>query len=488
MSIKEKIKDILKPIEANVVGVFWKSPELYFDYHDLSKELFKNPIWLFFYTLGQKVARKGIKILDEVSVEVFLQDKSKSHEKYKEYGGYDVIENLNFYSTIENADSYISELKKWAALYEIADKLIINENTISNLSDLNVNELYDYFNAQLNNIFINADDGIETHNLEDDLLEIIDEADSGLNVGMEIPSKILNSEIGGVMDGQIYLLGGLSGTGKTTATIQLILSAVFENEEACVVMLNEQDHVKWKQELLTWIINNKIDRNEMPFFNKKRWRQGKFTKDERVLLANAKDYLEQKMINNKIILCHFKSYSRKQSEKIIKKYASLGVKKFVLDTFKISSDRDNNESFWLSMQEDMRKFDDLIKASNLNVHLWITLQLQKGSVLKRYLTGDSIGMAKNVIDVATVGMLMRRVRNDEYAGGKWELKVIEPIGTNSSITTGREVVLNPNKKYVIIFIEKNRNGESQAYQIVAEQDLGNIIYKEVGICDIPFDS
>lgn len=488
MDIKAKIKEILKPIEANIVGCFWKYPELYYEYHDISNNLFKNPVWLFYFTLGQKIALKGVKKIDEVAVEVYLQDKEKSLSIYNEHGGYEVIENLDFYVTLENVESYINELKKWSALYEIVETFSIDEATINNLSDMNVNELYDYFNAHLNNIFINADDGVESYNLEDGLDEIIDKADSGQNVGMEIPSKILNDEIGGVMDGQIYLWGGLSGTGKTTATIQLLLSAVFENEEPCVVMLNEQDHVKWKQELLTWIINNKINRHGLPYFNKKRWRQGKFTADEKKLLEQAKNYLKQKMENNKIILCHFKSYSRKQAEKIIKKYASLGVKKFVLDTFKISSDRDNNEAFWLSMQEDMRKFDDLIKPSNLNVSLWVTLQLQKGSVLKRYLTGDSIGMAKNVIDVASVGLLMRRVRNDEYKGGKYELKVIQPISNTASISTGREVTLDPNKKYVIIFIEKNRNGESQTYQVVAEQDLGNLIYKEVGICDIPFDS
>jgi replicative DNA helicase len=488
MDIKAKIREILKPIEANVVGCFWKNPDLYFDYHDLNINMFKNPVWLFYFTIGQKIANQGVKVIDEVAVEVYLQDKEKSTEKYRSYGRFETIENLEFYVTLENVDSYISQLKKWSALYDFVDILSINESNINDLADMDINELYDYFNAQLNNIFINADDGVETHKIEDDLDKVIEDADSGRNVGMPIPSPILNNEIGGVMDGQIILVGGLSGTGKTTFTIQLILSAVFENEEPCVVMLNEQDANKWRMELLTWIINNKLVTNEKQYFNKKRWRQGKFTSEEKELLYKAKEYLEEKMQNNKIILCHFKSYSRKQAEKIIKKYASLGVKKFVLDTFKISSDRDNNEAFWLSMQEDMRKFDDLIKPSNLNVSLWVTLQLQKGSVLKRYLTGDSIGMAKNVIDVASVGLLMRRVRNDEYAGGRYELKVIKPIKGSMSMSSGREVILDSNKKYIIIFIEKNRNGESQTYQIVAEQDLGNLIYKEVGICDIPFDS
>ncbi|MED3792485.1 ATPase domain-containing protein [Niallia alba] len=485
--IKNKIKDIIKPIEANIVGLLWKEPNLYYDYSDINNKMFRNNIWKYYFTIGSKIVKRGVNDIDEVAAELYLKDHDKAKQSFESYGGFQTIEALTPYVNPNNMDSFVNDFKKWSAMYEMVENLSIDEKSLDDVKDMNINDLYDYFTAQINNIFINADDGIETHNLEDDLDEIIDEADQGLIVGMPIPSKILSEEIGGVMRGQIILVGGLSGTGKTTFTIQMMLSAVFEEEEPCVIMLNEQDHKKWKQELLTWIINNKFVKQGGTKFNKKRWRQGGFTKEERLLLEKAKDYLKNKMKDNKIILCHFKSYSRKQSERVIRKYSSLGVKNFVLDTFKMSSDRDSGESFWLSMQEDMRKFDDLIKPSNLNVSLWVTLQLQKGSVLKRYLTGDSIGMAKNVIDVASVGILMRRLRNDEYDDGKFAVKVINPI-SKETMLSGREVILERNKKYIIIFIEKNRNGEAQTYQIVAEQDLGTLSYIELGVCDIPFDS
>jgi replicative DNA helicase len=487
--IKQKIKEIMKPIEANIIGCLWSNPNLYFDYADLERKLFKNPIWEFYFTIGLKMAKKGINKLDEVATELYVHENEKVKAKYEEFGGYETIQNIVAFATVENIEAYVNELKKWSALYDLVSELNVTEGSLNDFNDLDVNQLYDYFNAKLNHIFINADDGVETHKINENLDQLIEDADKGMNVGMPIPSPILNAEIGGIMDGQIILVGGLSGTGKTTLTIQLMLSAVFENEEPCVIMINEQDYTLWQRELLTWIINNKLlqGKDKKHLFNKRRWREGKFKQEEKELLFRAKEYLENKVQNNQIILVHFKSYSRKQAERVIKKYASLGVKKFVLDTFKISSDRDNNEAFWLSMQEDMRKFDDLIKPSNLNVSLWVTLQLQKGSVLKRYLTGDNIGMAKNVIDVASVALLMRRVRNDEFKDGKNEIKVIDPIEKRMSLS-GRQVELDPNKKYIIIFIEKNRNGESQTYQIVAEQDLGHLIYKEVGICDIPFDS
>ncbi|MET3505449.1 hypothetical protein [Halalkalibacter oceani] len=485
--LKLEIKNKMKPIEANVVGCFWKNINLYFDYSDMTRHTFKNQVWQFYFDIGKKLANKNIKEIDDVAIKTLLKDSKKSLEKYVEFGEYNTIEKLEFFVTVDNAESYIGELKKWSALYDIIDKVYLDDvNDLNQFSDLNSNELYDFVMAHINNIFINSDDGIESFEIQDGLDEVIDEADKGVNVGMPIPSKILSSEIGGVIDGQIILFGGLSGTGKTTITIQLLLAACFEEEEPLVVMLNEQDEKLWKRELLTYIINNKLVQNDEKMFAKKRWRTGGFTEEERSLLNQAKEYLQEKMKNNKIILIHFKSYSRKQAERVIRKYSSLGVKKFILDTFKLSSDRNDNEQTWLSLQEDVRKFDDLVKPSNLNVNLWMTLQLQKGSVLKRYLTGDNIGLGKNVLDTASVTILMRRVRNDEYAGEKNEIKVIQPIG--GSLKSGKPIELNPNKKYVILFLEKNRNGESQSYQIVAEQDLSHLVYKEVGITDIPFDT
>lgn len=482
-----KIKEIMKPLEANIVGCLWREPSLYFDYDDIDKKMFKNGEWQFFYTIGKKIAAKNIVEIDELAVELYIKDYPKAIKMYKKLGEYGTVELVSSVANVKNLDGYVKDFMKWSAMFDMVDGLSFDSNMIDDVKEFNINELYDFFNAKLNNVFVKADNGIETHKLQDDLDDIIAEADKGLNVGMPINSPLLNEEIGGTMLGQIYLVGGLSGSGKTTFTIEQPFAACFEQNQPCVIGLNEQDHVKWKQELLTWIINNKYlkDKEQSKKFNKKRWRQGHFSDYEKGLLKKASIYLKEKMDANQIILCHFKSYSSKQYIRVIRKYASLGVKNFILDTFKISSDRDNNESFWLSMQEDMRKFDDLVKSSNLNVNLWVTLQLSKGAALKRYLTEESIGMAKNVIDVASVTLLIRRLHNDEYQDGKNSIKVWRP--TPGAMQSGAEVILDQNKKYVIIFIEKNRNGESQSYQIIAEQDLGTLTYNEIGIADIPYD-
>lgn len=482
---KEYIEKKTKPIEANIIGCFWHNPELFLYYTDFTKDDFKNDIWKFYFLLGKKISAKGVKKIDEIAVEIFLDGKDKLLEVYNNYGGYEIIDDLEMYITEENVESYINELKKWGTVYNLLDKFAFTEDKINKLQDLNVDEVYSLYTAELNNVFINVNDDVETSKLDEDLDKIIENAHEGLEIGMPLKSPMLSEEIGGWINGQVYIMGGLSGAGKSSISQEIVLSSVWELNEPCVIMLNEQDHVKWKQQFITFLINNVVLKDTKYKFNAKRWRQGKFSDIEFEWINSARDMIKKKEISGQIIFVHFKSYSQKKAERIIRKYASLGIKKFVLDTFKLSSERNDNEAFWLSMQEDMRKFDDLVKKSNLNVGLWCTLQLQKGSRLLRYLTGDNVGMAKNVIDVASVAILMRRLWNDEYTGKTHEIEVKKPIAGTNSFTV---VNLDPNKQYVIIFIEKNRNGASQTYQIVAEQDLGTLTYKEIGICDIPFGS
>jgi len=375
---KDDIKEIMKNIEANIVGCFWHNPYLFFDYNDLNMDSFKNPIWLFFFTIGKKMAIKNIKKLDEVAVELFLINNENLAHVYEKYGGYEIIKNLELYSTVENVDAYINELKKWNTVYDMIDKLTFTEDYIKKIKNMNVEEVYGFYNAQMNNIFINVNDDVEIDKLENGLDEVISIADKGLNKGMPIDSPMLSNEIGGWMNGQITLLGGLSGTGKTSMTQEIVLSKIWELDESVVIALNEQDSFKWKQQMITWIINNKLKVKGDILFNSKRWRDGHFTISEKEYLFKATGMLKAKIQDNKIIFAHFKSYSQKRVERIIRKYASLGIKKFIIDTFKNTDipvvlvlnkiDKLNDDGIINAIRQykDLYHFSEIIPISAMN--------------------------------------------------------------------------------------------------------------------------
>ena len=133
----------------------------------------------------------------------------------------------------------------------------------------------------------------------------------------------------------------------------------------------------------------------------------------------------------------------------------------------------------------MTRIYDVIKESNCNVSLVPTFQLAKGSSKQRYYTQENIGVSKNIIDVASVCVMIRNIFEDEYEGGKKALEVFKLGGKNKK--THIPIKLDKKKHYQILFIVKNREGSSNQYQIVIEHDMSKNIVNEVGFTIVPAD-
>lgn len=481
MSIVKKIKELKLPCEANIVICLLKSPDLFYEYEKLTIKDFHFNEWKVFFTIGKEITVKEKKqVIDDITVNFYLEKHEKLRTKYDEYGGWNTIENAKQYVNTENIEGYVQELNKWNAILELHKRGFPVDKNFKAFQDMDLEEIYQFYEIQLNDTFINSDTKIKSHNLCEGFDDLIEELDKAKDIGFPIKSPMLNDIIGGNMLGNVTILGGLSGAGKTTITLELVVASILEQNEQCVIALNEQDQLKLKKEMLAWTVNNVMDYS----FNKKRLRQGGFTPEEKQVLKCAGKWLEEKKDNRNVTIIPLQNYSVELMKKIINKYSALGVKYFILDTFK-ASDNSNSDMVWLNMMADMRKLYDLVKPANKNVHLWCTLQLKKDKIGSRYLTMDNIGMSKNVIDVCSTALLMRGIRDDEKQGGKNELRVYSLTGKNNG--TKIPVTLDSNKFYCIIFITKNREGESGQFQIVAEHDLSRNIYKEIGITFCPED-
>lgn len=476
MSAEKEIKNYKLACEANIVSCLWKDPEFYNTYDSLKLDDFIHNQWKVYWVIGKEIYTKENKpVLDDVTVGLYLEKHPRLKTQYEKYGGYETISKAQSYVNIENLDGFYKELLKWNSVLKLDKMGFPIKERLKHINDMNLEEVYGLFEAQLNHVFANVETDVETHNLCEGMDEIIKRADEGLDVGFPINAPMLNEEINGNMLGNITILGGLSGTGKTTLTIEWLFPKIIEHDEKIVMFINEQDILKIRKEMLTWVVNNVYSGN----FNKKRLRQGKFTEEEKEVLSKAKDWIEEKKENKNIIVVPLKTYTVSLVSKMMKKYAALGVKYFIIDTFKASDDARGEK--WESMMDDMRKLYDLVKPANKNIFLWATVQLKKGAISSRYLTTDNIGLSKNVSDVCSTVLLMRGLRQDEYDN----LAVFRFAGKNGR--TKIPVSLDKDKNYVVIFIDKNREGECRNHQIIAESNLGRNTYKEVGITMIQED-
>ncbi len=480
----KQIKEYKVIAEANIVAILYKKPDLIFDY-TLCLEDFTENTWRVYWKIANDIIVVEKKsVLDDMTVGLYLEKHLKLKKEYENYGGYETIDKAKEYVNVSNIDGYVKELYKWNTILKMLKNNFPVQTRIKEFCDMSLESIYEEYEAMLNHIFINAEDDVKSYSLAEGIHELIEELDAGSAVGLPYNNMdILNKETGGQLLGNITLVGGLSNMGKTTLTRSMLIPSVIKHEERLVICVNEEGIKKWQRELLVWVANN-IYKHDLQKFVV---RDGKYSDEIKELLHKCADWIVEKSVNNMLTLIPFKRYKTKKFIKILKKYANLGVRYFILDTYKADSGS-RSDRMWLDMQQNMVDIYDTVKCKEeggLEVHVTITFQLAKSSARQRFYSQDNIGMAKSIVDPSSTCLMLRDVFEDEYTGEKHALKVFRFDGKNNKSKI--PVKLDENKHYQLIFICKNREGAASSIQIVCEHDMSRNILKEVGFTSVPVD-
>ena len=476
------VKEYKLACEANIVSIYYKKPDLMYDF-ELKLEDFTENTWRVYWQIAYDIVIKEHKpVLDDVTIGLYLEKHSKLRQKYDDYGGYETIEKATEYVKTENLGGYIAELNKWNTVLMMLKNKFPVYDRLSEFADMSLDDIYVEYEAILNHIFINADEDIQSYSIEEGIDDLIDELNEGLAVGLpyyEMP--LLNKETGGQLTGNITLVGGLSNMGKTTLVRSMCIPASIKNGEKLVIIINEEGRKKWQREMLVWVSNNiyKFDLQKFVV------RDGKYSAEVMDMLRKCANWIKEKASDNTVTIIPFNKYRTEKAIKVIKKYASLGVKYFILDTYKADSGS-RSDKMWLEMQQSMVDIYDTVKTDGgKDVHIVVTFQLAKSSARQRFYSQDNIGQAKNIVDVASTCLMIRDVFEDEYTGEKNALKVYKLEGKNGKSKI--PVNLDHDKHYQLIFIVKNREGAANNYQIVIEHDMSRNLLKEVGFTSVPVD-
>lgn len=467
--------------EANVVSLLWKNQDFIYSYDRLCLEDFHVNMWKVFWQIAYDVVIKENKTLDEINVNFYLEKHKKLKEKYEEYGGFQKISLTHEYVKSEDMEGYADELAKWNAVIKLLKRKFPVYDKISQFVDMKADDIYNEYEALLNDVFINVEGEIKSYSISEGLEELIDELNDGVAIGMPYNDmKMLNKETGGQYKGSITLVGGLSNVGKSTFVRTTSIPSALQYDERLIIMLNEDGKKKWQRELMVWVANNIYKEDLQKYVV----RDGNYTQETKELLLKCAKWIREKDERGIIRLIPFKKYRTATACKVINKYASMGVNYFVLDTFKQDAGKVSANT-WLEMQQAMVDINDVVKPESKDVHITVTFQLAKTSARQRYYTQDNIGVAKNIIDPASTCIMIRNIFDDEYSGERNELKVYRLEGKNGR--TEIPVKLDRDKKYQILFIVKNREGEANRYQIVVEHDMSRNVLKEVGLTHVPMD-
>lgn len=479
IEITKQVLDYKIGSEASVVAMIYKNPDLLRE-SNLELNDFHQNCWKVYFEICRSLIIDEKKvIISDIDVGLYLEKHPKLAKKYEEYGGFNTIIEAGSYVDEKNFDGYVRDLRKWNAVIKLIKLgFPCDKERLSKICDMSSEDLYNLYNVYLNDTFIKIDQDVKSYDISYKIDELIESLDNGIAVGLPYYNMpIVTKETGGLYYGSITLIGGLSNVGKSTFARTSVLMSIIKAKEPIVIMLNEDGLAKWQRELLVLVANviMKFD------LQKHVVRDGKYTKEVKDVLYKSAEWIKEQTQNHLITIIPFQNYQTEKVIKVIRKFSSMGVKQFLLDTYKLDAGKVSNNS-WLEMQQNMVAINDVVKPEANNVHIMITFQLAKGSINQRYYTQDNIGVSKNIIDPASTCLMLRDVYDDEKTGEKRELKVYRVEGKSRI-----QVNLEKNKRYQIIFIIKNREGSANQYQIVVEHDMSRNIMKEIGICNVPID-
>lgn len=485
-SLIDTIEETQQQYEGSVITDVIKDNNLLYEDDMPTSQDIHATYWKTVYKAIEDLKKKQhIEVIDEVSMLTQIGKYPKRvQDIFNAGGGYETIKRFSDIAHKDNFKSDVYSLKRNNVLIELLNMGYAPELIEHFLhSDDSIDDIYSIIERRTNDLFIRVSAGEKAYDITDGIDELVDELDAGDIVGIPFNDcPMLSDETNGMALGTITLLGSLSNVGKSTLLRMLMIPSLIERKEKCVIIINEDSVKKYQRELLVYICNNILKEDSDTYgvsIQKKTLRNGNFNGMTKEILLRAVKYLKE-TAKGMIKLVPLQHYKTDTAIKIIRKYSSLGYRFFALDTFKADAGT-NNDSTWFAMQQSMVEIFDTIKPEALNVAIIITFQLAKQQTVRRYYSQDSIGMSKNIVDVADTCIMMRTVFADEYPEMKRAIKVYEP---NPQGLLKNQIELDPNKRYMIFFVVKTREGTSGMHQIVAEVDLSRNTIHEIGITNI----
>ena len=487
-NILNHISEQLKRVEGIYIGSIFKKPELLLEFNIPLNNFNNRSPWKIYYAIAREmVLNKRYETLDNLSVDSFINDNAEDKLKsaYVALGGFSPIDDMVNIVEEDNIEEHYNSVLKYHTISKLIgvgyDVALIWDD----IKSLGYQEIAHYVESKINSVFvdIDLDNNEKVVDLADGLYEMIDEANKGLLKGLPYNSRMVNSVLNGMKRGEMAYFSAMSGVGKSYLMTIIAAFAVVERGEKILIMTNEEGQAKFQRELITYAANNYIKQYDERFkgkphlwVEKNSFRNGNFDKDTLALMYAGADWVKEKIGQGKLNFIDLSSFSTDKAIRLIKQYKTkFNVNYFVIDTFK----HDNNigsslgDNSWLDLQQASVKLYNTIKESNLNVFLLLTYQISKQK--RAYLDQTSLGIAKNVIDVADTLVLVRMMFKSEQEGG---LKV---IGAN-----GEDVTLSPDNDYMILFFDKNRAG-TVSRQVVLKVDFGRNMINDVGFTKVSED-
>ena len=463
--------------EAAFVFCLWKDPSLYGDYlaiNDGKVKTLKDKDAVFYYNLGKAMYLQGFKSFDNITVTTFINNKKEVKRTFDEYGGYKEVNSLMQLVNPDNIEAYFDKICRMNSLSLICtkyDEIFSDVKRFDNASNNDVYEAFDLINnsvALTTNMAAGIEDLVVT---DDDIADFQKGEDVGLQYGKYAP--ILNYTTLGAPLGDCYLIGGHSGCGKSSFIFENMIIPFTENGIQCAIISNEMRSKVYKILLLAHVLTQELNYWTL---TRKKIKMGQYTDEDLEMIKKAQKIIEEKYSNIKFVKLQSDSISVVFQH--IKRLAHQGTVCFAWDTMK--SDEVFDESMWQSLLMNSRKLYHL--ADNLNISIIVTYQLALHTVNQRWLDAACLANGKQIKEVFSEMVYMRPLWQDEFTGQNFDCKPWK-FKKDSAGKIKEQIDLDPDKKYMVCFVDKTRNDDDKKTILFRWDGTWNH-WSEVGYCTI----
>lgn len=464
--------------EACFVFACYNDTDLFDDYLDPNNPVdLRNPDAKYYWGLGVSMYQQGIKNIDAVSIEEFLSNKPKAKEKYEKFGGYQTVDELRNIVDSENVEAYFDKINKMNALSTLAEKYEDIFSHVDRFNNASSSDVYDAFELLNNSIALstNRDTKIEKLTVTQ---EYFNDCRTGENIGIQYGefSPILNYTTLGLPLGDVSILAGHSGNGKSSIVFSNFVMAIAKHEQV-TIFSNEMQIKAYQNMMAIQILTRDLDYWKQ---TRKKVKMGRFddTDEEKELFKKAIEISE-----TKYNITFVKIFNNDSSiiMKYMKRLAHQGCRCFIWDTFKGDDVQDGSDA-WFQLLQNSRKIFNL--TSKLNVSLLCTFQLALYTTNQRYLDASCLSSSKQIKEVVSELLMIRKLWTDEYTGQKNDCKAYRLDKDNNYQKVMLE--LDPDKDYYVVFINKTRNDDG-GKEILYRWDKQWNNWKEMGYCTIRND-
>jgi len=465
-------------MEANFIFCLWKNPELFSDYE---KEVRADRDLLtedgrFYYSLAYEMYKLGYKSFDDASIFSYVEGKETLKNGFTRRGGYKTVDEIKRILNEENIETYYDELVKFNMLLKLHDKGFNVVNEIDKFKKMTSVQLYDYFEYQLDNVFLNRGNGVKIEDLDfnDDFIEACDAGEEmGLSYAAACP--LLNFHTLGLHRSNVQIFAGFSGTGKTSFCINSYILSILDQGENVTIIANEMNKRSWQHILMATILSQKLDYYGLP---RKKQKMGNLAAEQKEKMEEAREYFNEHY-KGRLKFAKIYDYSTEDVKKIIRKMAKQGFKYALYDTFK--SEDSSSAQMTGELIESSKQL--LQVAEKEDVGIIITMQLAIYMENTRYLTAACLSGAKGVKEIVSELVLTRQVWEDEFNGEKYDIKPYRyKKDSNGKFTKIKEeITLKHDKKYMILFLDKTRNDEGDTTLLYQFDGAWNK-WTEIGYC------